>query len=387
MAGRRSERAIQRYLAAPVREDLAEKMVLIGGPRQVGKTTLALDLLGAGDESHPGYLSWDDPSSQRLLLSGGLPAGQQLIVLDEIHKYRGWRNLVKGLYDRHKSRRQFLVTGSARLDHYRRGGDSLQGRYHYYRLHPFSLYELNRKPSSSDVAALLRFGGFPEPFLKQNTRHWKRWQRERKSRVIQEDLISLEHVREVSQLSLLADLLPQRVGSLLSIANLRQDLSVAFETADKWIGILENLYYCFRITPYGLPHLRVIKKERKLYLWDWSLCGHEASRFENLVGSHLLKYCHLVEDTEGDAMSLRFLRDSMGREIDFVVLKNGKPEFAVECKSGAREIGRNIVYFSQRTPIPRFYQVHLDSARGDSEWLDGKAQIISFRSFCEQLEL
>jgi predicted AAA+ superfamily ATPase len=122
-------------------------------------------------------------STQRLLLAGGLPAGQPLLVLDEIHKYRRWRNLVKGLYDRHKSRLKFLVTGSARLDHYRRGGDSLQGRYHYYRLHPFSLYELNPKPSSSDLAALLRFGGFPEPFLKQNARQWKRWQRERKSRV------------------------------------------------------------------------------------------------------------------------------------------------------------------------------------------------------------
>ncbi len=310
-----------------------------------------------------------------------------MIVLDEIHKYRRWRNLLKGFYDTQRSRRQFLVTGSARLDHYRRGGDSLQGRYHYYRLHPFSLYELNRKPRPADLAALLRFGGFPEPFLTQSTRHWKRWQRERKSRVIQEDLISLEHVREVSQLNLLADLLPQRVGSLLSIANLRQDLSVAFETTDKWVEILENLYYCFRVMPYGLPHLRAIKKERKLYLWDWSLCGSEPARFENLVASHLLKYCHFVEDTQGDEMSLRFLRDSVGREIDFVVLKNGRPEFAVECKSGARELGKNIAYFSRRTPIPLFYQVHLESDGTDSEWLDGKARILPFVKLCEILAL
>jgi uncharacterized protein len=378
---------VKRYLTEPIRQDLAEKMVFLGGPRQVGKTTLALSLIPGADESNPAYLSWDVPESQRLLLKGGLPAEQPLIILDEIHKYKRWRNLVKGFYDRYKSRKEFLITGSARLDHYRRGGDSLQGRYHYYRLHPFSLYELNKKPQQSDLETLLKFGGFPEPFLKHNTRHWKRWQRERQSRVIQEDLISLEHVREVSQLQLLAQMLPARVGSVLSIANLKQDLSVAFETADKWVGIFENLYYCFRIMPYGLPHLRAAKKERKLYLWDWSLCQDDAARFENLVASHLLKYCHFREDTEGDDMSLRFLRDSNGREIDFVVLKNGKPEFAVECKSGGRTLSKNIVYFSQRTPIPRFYQVHLHGDGEDSEWADSKARITPFLRFCEALQL
>jgi predicted AAA+ superfamily ATPase len=378
---------MKRYLVEPIRQDLAEKMVFLGGPRQVGKTTLALSLIPDADESNPAYLSWDVPESQRLLLKGGLPAEQPLIILDEIHKYKRWRNLVKGFYDRYKSRTEFLITGSARLDHYRRGGDSLQGRYHYYRLHPFSLYELNKKPQQSDLETLLQFGGFPEPFLKHNTRHWKRWQRERQSRVIQEDLISLEHVKEVSQLQLLAQLLPDRVGSVLSIANLKQDLSVAFETADKWVGIFENLYYCFRIMPYGLPHLRAVKKERKLYLWDWSLCQGEAARFENLVASHLLKYCHFREDTEGDDMSLRFLRDSNGREIDFVVLKNGKPEFAVECKSGDRNLSKNIVYFSQRTSIPRFYQVHLHGDGQDSEWADSKARVMPFLRFCETLRL
>jgi predicted AAA+ superfamily ATPase len=378
---------VKRYLTGPIRQDLAEKMVFLGGPRQVGKTTLALSIIPGADESNPAYLSWDVPESQRLLLKGGLPAEQPLIILDEIHKYKRWRNLVKGFYDRYKSRKEFLITGSARLDHYRRGGDSLQGRYHYYRLHPFSLYELNKKPQESDLETLLKFGGFPEPFLKHNTRHWKRWQRERQSRVIQEDLLSLEHVREVSQLQLLAQMLPDRVGSVLSIANLKQDLSVAFETADKWIGIFENLYYCFRIMPYGLPHLRAVKKERKLYLWDWSLCQNEAARFENLVASHLLKHCHYREDTEGDDMSLRFLRDSNGREIDFVVLKNGKPEFAVECKSGGRTLSKNIVYFSQRTPIPRFYQVHLHGDGEDSEWADSKARIIPFLRFCEARQL
>lgn len=376
---------MERYLTDVVKEDLQEKMVFLGGPRQVGKTTLALSLLKDADETHPAYLNWDVRADQQLLLAGGLPADQPLIILDEIHKYKHWRNLVKGFYDQYKSRKQFLVTGSARLDHYRRGGDSLQGRYHYHRLHPLSLYELSKTPNQADLDLLFKFGGFPEPFLKQNTRHWKRWQRERQSRVIQEDLINLEHVKEISQIDLLARILPDRVSSVLSINNLKQDLSIAYETADKWVTILENLYYCFRIMPYGLPHLRAVKKEKKLYLWDWSLCQDESARFENIVASHLLKYCHFQEDTEGDEMSLRFLRDSAGREIDFVVLKNGKPAFAVECKTGNQGLSKNIAYFAARTDIPCFYQVHLGDK--DYELADLNARVIPFTRLCRELKL
>ena len=352
---------MKRYLQEVIREDLGEKMVFLGGPRQVGKTTLALSLLENGDAHHPAYLNWDDLQDRRILMDGALPADEPLVLLDEVHKFKGWRNLVKGFYDKNKSSRQFLITGSARLDHYRRGGDSLQGRYHYHRLHPLSLHELGEGVGSEELDTLLRFGGFPEPFLKANTRHWKRWQRERQSRVIQEDLINLEQVREVSQLTLLADILPARVGSPLSINNLRSDLSVAFETAERWVTILENLYYCFRIQPFGIPRLRAAKKEKKLYMWDWSLCADEAARFENLVASNLLKFCHQHEDQEGDRMELKFIRDSQRREIDFVVVKNNRPKFAVECKSGDRKLARNIRYFSERT----FYPNLLSGAQGE----------------------
>lgn len=374
---------MKRYLQEIIRKDLAEKMVFLGGPRQVGKTTLALTLLENGDERHPAYLNWDDLQSRRMLLEGALPAVEPLVILDEVHKYKGWRNLVKGFYDMNKSRRQFLITGSARLDHYRRGGDSLQGRYHYHRLHPLSLHELGQGAGNEEWDALLKFGGFPEPYLKANTRHWKRWQRERQSRVIQEDLINLEQVREVSQLSLLADILPARVGSPLSINNLRGDLSVAFETADRWVTILENLYYCFRIQPFGLPRLRAAKKEKKLYMWDWSLCADEGARFENLVASNLLKYCHRHEDQDGDRMELKFIRDSQRREIDFVVVRNGRPEFAVECKSGDRSLSRNISYFSQRSSIPKFYQVH--KGRTDREHASVRTRILPFAIFSQLL--
>ncbi|MFP6646135.1 MAG: ATP-binding protein [Candidatus Latescibacterota bacterium] len=376
---------MKRYLEDVISEDLQEKMVFLGGPRQVGKTTLALNLLGGGSENHPAYLSWDVVASRKTLLQGALPGGQSLVILDEIHKYKGWRNLVKGFYDSSKSQRRFLITGSARLDHYRRGGDSLQGRYHYHRLHPLSLYETSNNPTRSDADHLLQFGGFPEPFLKGNTRHWKRWQRERQSRVIQDDLIGLEHVKEVSQLDLLAHSLPDRVGSSLSVNNLRQDLSVAFETADRWINILENLYVCFRIRPHGLPRLRAVKKERKLYMWDWSLCEDPVARFENMVASHLLKYCHAREDSQGDRVELRFVRDSQGRELDFVVAENDKPAFAVECKTGEQGLSRNVSYFAERTDIPRFYQVHMGTR--DYEVAQHNARVLPLANLARLLML
>ncbi len=374
---------MKRYLEDRIREDLKEKMVFVGGARQTGKTTLALHLLGDIDESHPAYLNWDSPAVKRTVLKGELPADQKLIVLDEIHKFKGWRNLVKGFYDLHKSRRQFLVTGSARLDYYRRGGDSLQGRYHYYRLHPFSLEELGPKAGRSDLEQLLVYGGFPEPFLKSNTRHYKRWQQERLTRVIQEDLTSLEQVKEVSQLDLLVHLLPARVGSVLSLNNLRQDLQVSFETAERWIMILENIYYCYRLSPFGLPRLRTAKKEKKLYLWDWSQCETDGARFENLVASHLLKFCHLFQDSEGDEMQLMFIRDAEKREIDFVVVKNRKPLFAVECKSGESSLSRHIPYFSERSSIPQFFQVHL--GKKDVEIAEHRTRILPFTVFCQEV--
>lgn len=374
---------MNRAIRSDVASDLGEKMVFVGGPRQVGKTTLALSFLESGSEADPCYLNWDLPSARKMLLGGGLPTGGEVVVLDEIHKYKGWRNLVKGLYDTNKSRRKFLVTGSARLDHYRKGGDSLQGRYHYHRLHPFSFSELGGGTGEADLEPLLKFGGFPEPFLAANERHWKRWQREHLSRVVREDLLSLEQVREVGQIELLAQTLPDRVGSPLSVNNLREDLDVSFETADRWIRILENLYFCFRISPFGLPKLRALKKERKLYLWDWSVCANEASRFENLVASNLLKYCHHLEDTAGEAMELRFIRDAVGREVDFVVLKNRKPVFAVECKLGERGLSSQISYFAQRSNIPKFYQVHLGET--DVEFSEHRARVLPFSRFSEIL--
>jgi hypothetical protein len=374
----------RRYLQSAIQRALERRMAFVGGPRQVGKTTLALSLLGQGaGETHAAYLNWDDPRDAARLRRHELPAGQRLLVLDEVHKYARWRNFVKGTYDKEKSRRRIVVTGSARLDYYRKGGDSLAGRYRYFRLHPFSLRELNATPARSDLEALLAFGGFPKPLLQQDAREHRLWQRERIARVVREDLRDLEHVREVSLVEQLVDLLPERVGSPLSVKSLREDLQVDHKTIERWLSILENLYVCFRIAPFGTPRIRAVKKSRKLYLWDWSATPEGGARFENLVASQLLKYCHFLEDTEGHAMELRFVRDTDLREIDFVVLRDRKPLFAVECKSGDRGIAPAIPYFAERTAIPRFYQVHL----GDRDFESGVARLLPFRTFCAELEL
>lgn len=372
-----------RYLRSHVIADLHEKMVFVGGPRQVGKTTFALDLLPGGSERHPAYLSWDDAVTRAALLRGELPANQPLLVFDEIHKYAQWRSLVKGFYDTRRSSTSFLVTGSARLDYYRHGGDSLQGRYHLYRLHPFSLAEMTARPTSDDLDHLLRFGGFPEPLLRGDDRSWRRWQHERMSRVIGGDLRDLEHVREVSMLELLAESLPERVGSPLSVRGLALLVQASHEAIERWISIFERLYVCFRVPPYGAPRVRAVRKEQKLYLWDWSLVPGEGERFENLVASQLLKYCHFVEDTEGHRMELRFLRDTDRREVDFVVLRDRNPEFAVECKTGERSPSAAAAYFRARTPIPRFYQVHL--GRRDYGDAASGTRVLPFMTFCAEL--
>lgn len=373
-----------RYLKRPIKEDLASKMVFIGGPRQVGKTTLSLDFLRPANEKNPAYLNWDRTTDRSLILKDQLPLTSPLLIFDEIHKYRHWRSLLKGLYDKNKSENQFLVTGSARLDHFRKGGDSLLGRYHYYRLHPLSLCELNPHPTSEDLQQLLNFGGFPEPFFANDFRKLRRWQKERVQRVVYEDLRDLETVKEISLIELLVEALPSRVGSPLSLKNLAEDLQVSQPTVARWLTILDNLYMTFRISPYGSPKIRAVKKEQKVYFWDWTQNENPEALLENLVASQLLKYCHFKEDTEGYKMELRFLRDTDKREIDFVVLQNKKPLFAVECKTGEKNLSPHISYFAQRTPIPAFYQVHLGTKNYGKE---SSGRVLPFEKFCQELAM
>jgi len=374
---------VGRYIEDAVRNDLSDRMVFIGGPRQVGKTTFALSFLKDGNPSHRGYRNWDDLKTRTALMKGELPPEEPVVILDEIHKFARWRNLVKGFFDTMKGHTSFIITGSARLDYYRKGGDSLHGRYQYYRLHPFSLSELDPDCRPEALLQLLTFGGFPEPLFKADATFARRWRRQRNEKIIHNDIRDLEAVREISLIELLSQELPSRVGAPLSIRNLCDQLQVAHQTVAHWLDILERMYVCFRVSPYGGKRIRAVKKEQKMYMWDWAEVSGDGERFENLVACTLLKYCHFIEDTQGHEMALRYLRDTDRREVDFVVLKDGKPQFAVECKRGAKSVNPNILYFSERTEIPVFYQVHLE----ETDFVSKGIRVMPFATFCRELKL
>ncbi|MBT3388623.1 MAG: ATP-binding protein [Desulfobacula sp.] len=359
-----------RYLTENIVEDLSEKMVFLGGPRQVGKTTIAKKLVSAGIKST--YYNWDRIKDRSLALKGEWAPGTRLIILDEFHKHSKWKTWIKGEYDTHKDKYKFLLTGSARLNIFRRGGDSLQGRYHYYTLHPFSLAELNKstphvKPlnelvfhegsAKEEFDALFEFGGFPEPFLKQNHRFLRRWHIEKTERFFSEDIRELTLIKDFGNLALLAEILPEKTSSILSINSLAEDLQVNFRTVANWLDTFEQFYYCFRIPPFHSGKIASVRKEKKMYLWDWSSIKDDGPRLENFVACHLLKFCNYLYSYEGYDVSLSFLRDSTGREVDFLVTFNNKPWFSVEVKNKDAGISKNLYYFRDKLSIPYSYQI------------------------------
>ena len=361
----------ERYLTPFILDDLNDKMVFVGGPRQVGKTTLCRDLVAA-QFKNPAYFNWDNRTDRKAINAAIWPGDADLLIFDEIHKYRPWKGFIKGEYDKHKETFKFLVTGSARLDIYRRGGDSLQGRYHYYRLHPFTLAEithnseippvlselpLNRDFHQDVLESLDCFGGFPEPFTKQSVRQLRRWHNEKIERMFREDILDIEAIRDIGNMKLLSDILPAKVGSRLSLNAIREDLEVSHRAVTHWMDILEAFYYHFRIYPYSAKKIRSLKKEPKLYLWDWSEVEDEANRFENLMASHLLKFVHFLTDHEGYRAELSYLRDVDKREVDFLVTIDGRPWFAVEVKLNDTVLSPNLLYFRDRLSIPYIYQV------------------------------
>lgn len=349
-----------RYLEAQVRGDLRRKMVFVAGARQVGKTTLARRVLGR----KPGYLNWDVAEDREAILRSELPVST-LWVFDEIHRYRGWRGFVKGIYDSRRRSQQILVTGSARLDYYRHGGDSLQGRYHLLRLHPLSAGELGlRRPQ--DLLDLLTLGGFPEPYFGGSEREARRWSREYRNLIVREEITSLERVTDLGRIEQLMLRLPDLVGAPLSLNALREDLQVSHATVANWVAILERLYAIFRVPPLGAPRIRAVKKEQKHYHLDWSVVPGDAQRFENLVGVHLLKWVHFQQDTEGRDAELRYFRDVDGREVDFVVVERRRPTHLVECKWGDAPVDRGLSYLRARFPAAQAWQV---SAVGTKDFL------------------
>ena len=346
-----------RYLAPWITEDIKKKMVFIGGPRQCGKTTLAQSLMR--DFSNSVYLNWDDEKQKKLILNRRWSSENKLIILDELHKFKRWKSWIKGVYDTEKTEHSILITGSARLDVYRKGGDSLLGRYFYWRLHPFTLSE---KPEDITLEEtfkrLMQVGGFPEPFLAGNEKNARRWRRDRLDRIVQDDIRDLENIRDIRTLELLVDLLKTRVGSLVVIKNLAEDLQVSQPTVKHWLEVLERMYYIFLVYPHSDNLPRAILKPPKVYFYDNAdVEGDEGARFENLVATHLLKSIHFLEDRDGYRYQLRYLRDKEGREVDFVLLRDKKICELIEVKWSDTDISPSLKYYQKKLNPPQATQI------------------------------
>ena len=365
-----------RYLYRPITEDAfpKNKLVFISGPRQVGKSTLAKTFLSDSRN----YYTYDNERFRRAWAKDPANAladrENGVVVLDEIHKDRLWKRKLKGIYDQAGGTLPIVVTGSARLDTYRRGSDSLLGRYLPYRLHPFTVGETKNPPAPDaifgrqikpevTVADLIRLGGFPEPLFTGEEKNATRWSRLRLDRLVQEDTRDLLAVSDLNAFRLLADLLPERVGSALSINALREDVGKAYATVRSWYQVLEALYFCVSIKPYSQKIIRAVRSEPKMYLFDLLRIpsSAEAQRLENLTALHLLKACHFWTDTAQGEFSLHYVRDKQGREVDFLVVRDRAPWMLIECKSGNSSPSPNLRHFANILKPPHCIQLVRES--------------------------
>jgi len=345
-----------RYLTPFLKNDLCKKMVFLDGPHQSGKTTLSQYFLKT-EKGH--YFNWDLDEDRQDVLKKKWSRSDTLLIFDELHKYPKWKNWIKGIYDTQKLEHQFLITGSARLDVYRRGGDSLLGRYHHWRLHPFDLTERPAKMTHEECfKRLMTVGGFPEPFFDGDETSARRWRKERFDRIIKDDIRDLESIRNIQSLSLFVDLLRTRVGSPIVLSNMAEDLQVSQKTLKIWLEVLEKMYLLFVVRPYTAQVPRAIQKPPKVYFFDNAdVIGDEGARFENLVATHLLKRNHFLEDSTGYRFELHYLRDKEGREIDFAITRDKKITSLIEVKLSDDTVSKSLTYYSERLKPEKSLQI------------------------------
>lgn len=344
---------IKRSLAPDIKHFLEKKIVLLTGPRQVGKTYLSRSLTPSFE-----YLNFDSQNDRRVIRDQIWNRHKELLILDEIHKMKSWKRWVKGIYDTEGVRPRILVTGSSRMDISKRVGDSLAGRHFLVRLNPFSVNEITNKPSGDLIDTMLELGTFPEPFLGGSKKQADLWRRGHLDVILKQDLLEIENVRNIKAIELLVDLLSERVGSGISYAKLAETLNVSPHSVKKWIEILENMYVVFCVYPYVKNIAKAIKKEPKVYFYDVGrVRSHAGGKLENLVALHLLKRNQFLEDTSGKHLRLAYIRDKNKHEIDFAIEEDKKLTHLIEVKSSEDSFNGSLNYFSQLLKPSRAVQI------------------------------
>jgi predicted AAA+ superfamily ATPase len=378
------------------------QMLFLSGPRQVGKTTSSLSVV-----PQERYLNWDNEMHRGLILAGpktvalhfGILELQNplpIVVFDELHKYRHWKRFLKGFFDTYEKQVRILVTGSARLDVYKRGGDSMMGRYFLYRLHPLSVRELvDSSMPTSPIAPpvqcpafelLLEYGGFPEPFLQRDARFSHQWQRLRMELLFKEDLRDLTRIQDIGQIEILAQLLTRQSGQLIDYTHLASQVKVSSPTIQRWIKALSNLYFCFTIQPWSRNISKSLLKQPKVFLWDWTMTHNPGAKNENFIASHLLKATQFWTDAGFGNYGLYYLRDTAKREVDFLVTKDDKPWFLVEAKTSMQALSSSLYHFQEQTKAPHAFQVVIDQPYVEQDCFAGSGPLaVPAKTFLSQL--
>ncbi len=342
---------MERYQKQAILKDLQKKMVLLAGPRQVGKTTLANTV--AQEFKSSTYLSYDRLADRKIIASEAWLPSVELIILDEIHKMPKWKNYLKGVYDTKLPHQKILVTGSARLEIFNKVGDSLAGRYFLHRLLPLSPAECEKIHVSYTLDRFLERSGFPEPFLDQDLVDANRWRLQYVDSLLRIDVLNFENVHNLNAIRLLFELLRERVGSPISYSSLAEDIAISPNTVKKYIQILEALYIIFRVTPFSRNIARSLLKEPKIYFFDVGLVkGNHGIKFENFVATCLLKHVLAKADYQAKDYELKYLHTKERHEVDFALIHNRQIETMIEVKSADDSIPPSLQYFSEKYKLP-----------------------------------
>ena len=348
---------MKRYLTKYIQEDLATKIVLLTGPRQTGKTTLSKILKSDYD-----YFNFDNLEDRLSLQKKSWDRSKDLVIFDELHKLKNWKSWLKGVYDTEGIPPSLLVTGSAKLDTYRKVGDSLAGRFFQFRMHPLDLKEIktfgNPENLETELEKLLEIGGFPEPFLNGTNRFYNRWKKSHLDIILKQDLIDLENVQQIIQIETLIQLLKNRVGSPVSYSSLARDLQCSDKTVKRWLTILENMYVIFKVPPFHENIARAIQKAPKFYFYDTGqVIGDSGIKLENTVACAIQKEIHFREDCFGEEKKIYYLRNKDGKEIDFCTTRNDNPSLMLEVKWKDGTLSSNFEIFKKFFPQIKMIQV------------------------------